>query len=118
MTRALVELESGGRLHIVADAEYPDWPQKEVAMRGMVLFVIPNEKLVHTLHWDAPVGYNAEGLDPIDEVIAVNFEADGDGCRMRYTHQGIPDDGQSVVHHERSVRATFDILERILTTET
>jgi uncharacterized protein YndB with AHSA1/START domain len=117
VTKALVEPVSGGRLHIVAKNEFPDWPHDEVAMRGMILVCEPGRKLIHTLHWDAPVGYNAEGLDPIDEVIAADFQPDGDGCRLRYTHQGIPDDGQSAPTHERSVKFTLDLLEKRLAAE-
>jgi len=110
VTRALVEPVSGGRLHIVAKNAYPEWPHDEVAMRGMVLFVVPGRRLIHTLHWDAPVGYNAPGRDPIDEVVAIEIEPDGEGCVLRYTHQGIPADGVSAREHERSVRATLDLL--------
>lgn len=112
--RALVEPQSGGRFHVVAKNAYPDWPHDEVGMRGMVLVYEPGRKLIYTLHWDAPVGYNAEGLDPIDEVVAADFQPDGDGCVLRYTHQGIPDDGQSAPEHERSVRFTLDLLEKRL----
>ncbi len=115
--KAQVELESGGRFHVVAKNDFPGWPHDEVAMRGMVLFVVPGRRLIHTLHWDAPVGYNAEGLDPIDEVIAIDIEPDGDGCALSYTHQGIPDDGKSAPEHERSVRATLGLLARLLAEE-
>lgn len=106
--KALVEPESGGRYHVVMENGH--------GMRGMVLVYVPGERLIHTLHWDAPVGYNADGMDPIDEVIAMQFEAHEDGSLLRYTHQGIPDDGQSAPEHERSVRATFDGLAKRLAT--
>ena len=117
VTKAQVSLESGGPYHVVAKNTCPDWPHPQIAMRGMVLFVVPGRRLIHTLHWDAFVGYNAEGRHPIDEVIAIDIEPDGDQCTLRYTHQGIPDDGQSAPLHESSVRETFDVLEKRLTAE-
>ena len=71
-------------------------------------------RLVHTVHWDAPVGYNEPGMHPIDEVLIIEIEPHEDGCRLRYTHLGIPDDGMSAAEHERSVRATLDVLARRL----
>ena len=95
--RASVKPFSGGRIHIVMKKkkEYPDGPHETVAMRGMVLVYEPGRRLFHTSHWDAPVDYNAPGMDPIDELIAADIEADGGGAVLRYTHQGKPDDGRS-----------------------
>ena len=78
--------------------------------RGIVVDVVPHRRLVHTVHWDADVGYES-----IDEVLVIDVEEAGEGCRLRYTHLGIPDDGQSAAEHERSVRITLDYLEKYLT---
>lgn len=91
-----------------------DGGEKRWGMRGLYLVIEPDRKLIHTLHWDADVGYNGEGKDPIDEVVVVNIAPDGDSSALEYIHMGIPDDGQSAPEHERSVRVTLDLLEKVL----
>ena len=86
-------------------------------MRGIYLVIVPNEKLIHTLHWDADVGYNSADNDPVDEVIVVNIRPDAEGSALQYIHMGIPDDGVSATEHERSVRVTLDGLENLLVTQ-
>lgn len=114
--RATLDLRPGGAFEITTDVSgRTGWGRERAGMRGLFVEVLPAAKLVHTLHWDAPVGYNAAGKDPVDEVISVTFEADPAGTRLSYTHLGIPDDGISAPEHERSVRSTFDLLERRLT---
>lgn len=93
-----------------------DGGDKRWGMRGMYLVIEPSKKLIHTLHWDADVGYNGEGKNPLDEVIVVNIKPDGNDSALEYIHMGIPDDGQSAPEHERSVRVTLDLLEKVLTT--
>jgi hypothetical protein len=72
--------------------------------------VVPGRRVVHTVHWDSNMGYNAPGKNPVDEVMVVEIEAAPAGSRLTFTHHGIPDDGGSAAEHERSVRATFDDL--------
>jgi hypothetical protein len=84
------------------------------AYRGIYLFIEPDKRLIHTVHWDASVGYNDSGK-ALDEVLVLDFIPDGDGCMLKYLHMGIPDDGLSAPEHEKSVRVTLDFLERHLT---
>jgi len=106
-----LDVRPGGRLCVTTEVEGPDGKTNRFGWRGVVLEVDPGRRLVHTLHWDAPVGYNEPGMNPVDEAILAEFLPDEQGCRLRYTHLGIPDDGQSAAEHERSVRVTFDDLE-------
>ena len=85
-----------------------------VAMRGIYLELAPGARVVHTVHWDASVGYNAPGMSPLDEVLAITIRPDDDGAHLTYTHLGIPDDGMSAKEHERSVRVTLRDLAQIL----
>ena len=103
------DLQINGTFNISMDGGDTRW-----AMRGMYLVIEPTKKLIHTLHWDADVGYNGEGMNPLDEVIVVNTAPDGEGSALEYIHMGIPDDGQSAPEHERSVRVTLDLLEKVL----
>ncbi|MCB9894574.1 MAG: SRPBCC domain-containing protein [Planctomycetes bacterium] len=107
--RVECDLQINGTFNISMDGGDSRW-----GMRGMYLEIQPGRKLIHTLHWDADVGYNGEGKHPIDEVIVVNIKPYADGSALEYLHMGIPDDGRSAAEHERSVRATLDLLEKVL----
>src|SRR5207248_2416828 len=69
-------------------------------MRGIYVDVRPGKRLVHTLNWDADVGYNAPGADALDEVVIAEIEPDGRGSRLSYTHLGIPEGGGAAAEHE------------------
>ncbi len=106
--RAVADLRVNGTFDITADLGR----EGRGGMRGVYLQIEPGRRLVHTLHWDAPVGYNGPGMNPLDEVVVVDVLPDGDGSLLRYHHLGIPDDGASCAAHERAVRGTLDLLER------
>lgn len=112
--RVETDLVPGGALRATTDVTGRGWGVDVAGLRGVYVEVRPPSRLVHTLHWDAPVGYNAPGKNPVDEVVVIGIEPDGDGSRFVYSHLGIPDDGVSAPEHERSMRACFDLLERHL----
>ncbi len=109
-----VDLKVGGQVRTTTRVDRPDGNEERAGFRGVFALIEPPRRLVHTVHWDASVGYNAPGMNPVDEVIAAEVEPCAEGCRLRYTHLGIPDDGVSAAEHERSVRITLDVLERHL----
>jgi uncharacterized protein YndB with AHSA1/START domain len=108
-TKAEVDLQINGTLEIAID----EGEGMASAMRGIYLVIVPNQRLIHTVHWDASVGYNLSGK-ALDEVLVIDFLPDGAGCLLKYLHMGIPDDGRSAEAHEKSVRATLDYLEKHL----
>lgn len=112
--RVELDLRPGGALQVTTVVDGPQGADTRIGYRGQVVLFEAGRRLVHTLHWDAPVGYNAAGLDPVDEVLDIEVVPDGETSRLCYTHRGIPDDGQSAREHERSVRVTLDCLERHL----
>ena len=113
--RSEIDLRINGAYDISMDVSgRKGWGGPRAGMRGIYLVVNPGRKLIYTLHWDAPVGYNAPGMNPLDEVIVVDIQPEGDGCRLKYTHMGIPDDGKSAREHERSVRETLELLDKHL----
>jgi uncharacterized protein YndB with AHSA1/START domain len=94
------------------------WPGKKYGMRGVFAVVDRPERIVYTLNWDAPVGYNV-GVDPFtltDEAVVVDFKPNDDGTVVMFHHVGIPDDGVSVQEHATGVDATLDTLEKLLRT--
>ena len=112
--RAKADVRPGGAFEISMAASGREAAGKREGMRGVYVDVRPGKRLVHTLHWDADVGYNAPGADPLDEVVVAEIEPDGHGSRLSYTHLGIPQEDGAAAEHERSVRATFDVLARRL----
>jgi uncharacterized protein YndB with AHSA1/START domain len=112
---AEVDLRPGGLFQMAIRMTTPEGGEEVAGFRGVYVAVEPPRRLVHTVHWDAPVGYNAPGMHPVDEVLVTEIDPHEGGSRLRYTHLGIPDDGVSAPEHERSVRATLDVLQRHLT---
>jgi uncharacterized protein YndB with AHSA1/START domain len=107
--KAVIDLQINGTFGISID----EGEGLKSAMRGIYLVIEPDKRLIHTVHWDASVGYNQSGM-ALDEVLVIDFLPDAKGCLLRYLHMGIPDDGRSAAAHEKSVRATLDALEKHL----
>ena len=105
-----VDLRVGGLLQTTMRMPAPEGGESVAGFRGVVVAIETPRRLVHTLHWDASVGYNEQGMNPVDEVLAVEIEPHHEGSLLHYTHLGIPDDGVSAAEHERSVRVTLDVL--------
>ena len=110
------DLRVGGRYSVYTDSNATDdgWHTDRIGRLGMYVEIVPEERLVYTLHWDAPVGYNQQGGIVTDEVMVVTFEADGDGTVIQLRHLGIPDDGVSAVEHGKALAHEFDYLARLV----
>lgn len=111
---AEVDLRVGGLVRVTMRMPDAEGGEQVMGFRGVYAEVDAPRRLVHTVHWDSSVGYNEPGMNPVDEVLVTAIEPHENGARLRYTHLGIPDDGQSAPEHERSVRVTLDVLERHL----
>ena len=114
---AEIDLKIGGRYRISIDAPPGDdsgWPSDRWAMSGVYIVIEAPHRLVYTLHWEGPVGYNQTGDDIADEVAIVSFEEHNGGTKVVYRHIGIPDDGGAAAEHGRSVDATFRDLAALL----
>ncbi len=66
------------------------------------------ERLVATLVWNAPTGY-----EPAEERIGVEFRDEGDRTLMVFTHDGIPDATSRAAHAE-GWSDSFVYLQRLL----
>lgn len=114
---AEIDLRVGGRYRVRRDAPADDnsgWGSDEWAMSGVYAEIHPDRRLVYTLHWEGPVGYNQTGDEVLDEVAIVDFAADGDGTLLTYHHIGIPPDGVSAAEHGKGVDGSLDDLESLL----
>ena len=111
------DLRVGGCFQVYTTAEQANgWSSNRWGMCGLFVEVTPPTRLVYTLHFDGPVGYNqVEGAVVLDEFVTVDFQSHGDTeTSITFRHHGIPDDGVSAREHKKGVSASFDILERIL----
>ena len=94
-------LRIGGRYSIYTDsnATKDGWHTDRVGRFGLYVEIVPKEKLVYTLQWDAPVGYNQKGERVADEFFVVTLREDGAGTVVEVNHYGIPNDGVSAEGH-------------------
>lgn len=83
-------------------------------MCGIFVAIESNARLVYTVHWDADVIYNRPGNLVLDEVADVRFESVDDGTSVVYRHLGLPGDEQCAPAHEAGIKASFDLLARLL----
>lgn len=106
------DLRVGGSYSVYADGQATQngWHTDRVGRAGVYAEIIPRQRLVYTLHWDAPVGYNQNGTIPPDELFVVTFEYAGTGTLVEIEHHGIPDDGISAPEHERGLNDELDAL--------
>ncbi len=118
-TVAEVDLRVGGRYRVTIDAtpDRGEWPGDRWSVGGVYVIVAPDERLVYTVHWDAPVGYNEDPTGPVfDEVMLVDFTPAEEGTRLDIRHVGIPDDGVSAAEHGRALASTVDYLAAVVET--
>ena len=83
-------------------------------MCGLFVEIVPDRKLVYTLHWDADVCYNSPDQMTLDEVVSVTFTPDGQRTHMAFSHMGIPDDDVSAATHRAGIDQSFDMLAAML----
>ena len=110
------DLRVGGSYRVYTDsnASADGWHSDRVGRLGIYVEIVPESRLVYTLHWDAPVGYNQKGGVVTDEVMVVTFATDGDGTTVELRHLGIPDDGASAVEHGKALAEEFEYLARLV----
>jgi uncharacterized protein YndB with AHSA1/START domain len=115
---AEVDLRVGGTYRVYTDSNATEhgWHTDRIGRLGIYVEIVPEERLVYTLHWDAPVGYNQSDGVVTDEVMAVTFVADGGGTLLDVLHLGIPDDGGSAVEHGRGLAEEVETLARLVET--
>ena len=114
---AEMDVRVGGRYRVGKDAPADDdsgWGTPRWAISGVFVELDPPRRLVYTLHWEGPVGYNQTGDEVLDEAAIVIIEPVAAGTLVRYEHIGIPDDGISAAEHGKGVDGSFDALAALV----
>ncbi len=102
--RADVDLRVGGSYRIETSQ-----PGKDTfAFRGTYDEVVVGRRLLYTLHWDAPMGYDAAL-----ERVTVEFTDRGAQTEVTFLHEGVPHQLARDTH-ETGWANTFDALDRHL----
>ncbi|MCP3996142.1 MAG: hypothetical protein GY722_13945 [bacterium] len=111
----------GGRYAVYTDSHATNdgWPTDRVGRLGVYVEIVPEQRRVYALHWDAPVGYNQKGEMVPDEVFVVTHSSDGDETSAETTlleihHLGIPDDGVSAAGHKLGLGAELEMLAALV----
>lgn len=102
--RAECDARPGGRYRIGNRREGGE----EVAFHGSYRELVPHTKIVCTLEWDAPMGY-----DVAAESLAITLTGMAEGTGMLFEHDGVADE-PARKRHEEGWNDTFDALERLL----
>lgn len=112
------DLRVGGSYSVYTDsnATSDGWHTDRVGRLGVYVDIVPEKRLVYTLHWDAPVGYNQKGGAVCDEVFVVTLTADGPGTLVEVRHLGIPDDGVSAGGHRLGLGEELEMLASLVET--
>lgn len=101
---AEVELRSGGRYRIETSRQ----DGSRLAFSGTYREVVPQEKLVYTVTWEEPMGYESPG-----EKVTVEFHPKDARTQVVFVHEGVPE-GPAQQEHVRGWQNTFDLLDRLL----
>lgn len=98
--RAEIDFRVGGSLRV--ETARPDG--KTWSFTGTYTEILQNSRIVHTLVWDAPMGY-----PPALEELKAEFAAHGRGSTIKLIHTGVPD-GKSAEAHRSG---WLDVLETL-----
>lgn len=112
--RAAADVRPGGWYEVAIDHTEEGWQGDTAAKRGVYAVVDAPHRLVFTVHWEAPMGYNQQGRCVPSEVAVVRLRSDGEATVMDFEHHGIPDDAVAAPTHEVGIGAEFDLLARLV----
>jgi uncharacterized protein YndB with AHSA1/START domain len=89
--RAEADFRESGNFRVETDAKNGEvW-----SFSGIYLRIVPQQHILHTLAWQAPVGY-----DPVPEEVEITFTPHGSGTRVEFIHTGVPDEKSAEGHRE------------------
>ncbi|MHC4841554.1 MAG: SRPBCC family protein [Planctomycetota bacterium] len=118
---AKVDLRIGGHWSVYCDNGHKSerFDKDRTGSMGFYSDIQPGKRLAYSMHWDGDVFYNLGKTDCPDEYIVVEFEpdGDGDGCKLKYTHGGIPDIENAATEHEKGTRYVLAYLQKHLNGE-
>ena len=99
-----IDFRVGGRYRITTSR--PDG--QRWAFSGTYLEIVPDRRLAFTVHWDAPMGYEAP-----DEKVTVELAETEGTTRMIFLHEGVPG-AEARQEHRRGWNNTLDVLSGLL----
>ncbi len=105
--RAEVDPRVGGQYRVTTKAK----DGQAFALFGEYLRIEPGKRIVCSLGWDAPMGY-----DPAPEQLTIELTPIDGGTEVRFEHAGIPLEAAQA-EHERGWRDVFARLATVLTDE-
>jgi uncharacterized protein YndB with AHSA1/START domain len=85
-TEAEIDPRPGGVYRVLVRGEYP--------AAGEFVEVVPNEKVVIAMGWDAP----DHPVPPGSSRVEITLHREGDKTRVRQVHSGLPDEEQVAQH--------------------
>ncbi|MHC4305696.1 MAG: SRPBCC family protein [Planctomycetota bacterium] len=103
-TEATVECRVGGQYRV--STKRPDggaW-----SFWGEFLECVPNERLVYTVNWTAPMGYESSG-----ETVEVVFRQSDRGTDIEFVHKGVPSQ-EAREEHRKGWADTLQTLSKML----
>ena len=101
--RAEMDVRVGGVYRVRTTHDDGEW-----VFSGTYLEVDPPRRLVYTVQWDAPMGYEAP-----PETVTVEIADTAQGSEVTFVHAGVPGAKARQVH-EQGWNNTFDFLDRLL----
>ena len=102
--KADVEFRKGGKFSIsTSGSDGQPW-----SFSGTYTEIVPNHKVVHTLAWDAPMGYA-----PMPETVTVDLTDNGEGTTVVFKHAGAFSK-EARAGHSRGWENVLDTLARHL----
>ena len=101
---AEVDLREGGHYRI----ETAGSDGSRMAFSGTYLEIAPPDRLVYTVTWQAPMGYDSPG-----ELVTVEFSPQGEKTEVVFIHEGVPGT-KARAEHVRGWNNTFDLLSKLL----
>jgi methylmalonyl-CoA/ethylmalonyl-CoA epimerase len=102
--KADVDFRVGGKLLVsTARPNGERW-----SFSGEYVEIVPGKKIVHTLAWQAPMGY-----EPVDERISARFADEGGETTLLFRHRGELSEA-SLAEHGRGWNDVLDVLQRLV----
>ena len=106
-TEASVDCRVGGKYRV--STKRPDGG--EWSFFGEYIECVPGRRLVYTVNWEAPMGYDSPG-----ETVEVVFNEGDRGTELEFVHRGVPTQ-EARDEHRRGWANTLETLSKMLEAE-
>ncbi|MFO0873813.1 MAG: SRPBCC domain-containing protein [Phycisphaerales bacterium] len=114
---AEADLRVGGRYRVTITTDVAHgWPRSQWSMRGLYVEIAPPTRLVYTVHWDAPVGYNEDADSHgsvVDELVVIDLAERNGATVLHYAHFGVPNAAAAAAHKD-AIQHTLELLRALV----